>query len=144
MQHALTIRIVALSVLILSVGVAASSFLGASGKGEDRAAQSHLRVAMHAAGAWYEDPYGGHGSYRGLTGATVVREAPVVSAKVQVTVLAGGQAYCFADVEARGHSAYYLGGSTRLLQKAGGAVPHQVTLVHSATTDAASVCAGMS
>jgi hypothetical protein len=144
MQHALTIRIVALSVLILSVGVGATSFLGANGKAQDHAAQSHLKVAVQAVKAWVQDPYGGHGSYRSLDAAALVHEAPVVSSKVQVTVVAGGRAYCLSDVEARGHSAYYLGGGTGALEPGAGVVPYQVTLVHSPTADAASVCSGIS
>jgi hypothetical protein len=143
MQHALTIRVVALTTVILAAGVGATSFLGANGKAEDRAAQSHLQVAVHAAEAWYQDPYGGHGSYRRLDRAALAQEAPVVSPKVQATVLAGGRAYCLADVEASGHSAYYLGGNTSRLGTPAGVVPYRVTLTHS-SADGATVCAGIS
>jgi hypothetical protein len=70
-----------------------------------------------------------------------VQEAPVVSSKISVTVLAGGRAYCLADVEGPGHSAYYLGGATHALTDLAGAVPDQVTLVHSTSSNAASICA---
>lgn len=143
MQHALTLRIVALTVIILSVGVGATSYLGANGKAQDTAAQMHVQAAVHATMAWYQDPYGGHGSYRRLDLAGLVQEAPVVSSKVRVTVLAGGRAYCLADVEAPGHSAYYLGGATHALADLAGAVADQVTLVHSTGSDAASVCAAV-
>jgi hypothetical protein len=99
---------------------------------------------MHAAEAWFQDPYGGHGSYRSLSGATLVHEAPVVSAKVQATVLAGGKAYCLADVEGQGHSAYVVGGATSLLHGLAAATPGRITLVHSTSADAASLCAAIS
>lgn len=144
MHHALTIRVIALSVMILSVGVGATSYLGARGKAEDAAAMSHIQTAVQAASAWYQDPYGGHGSYRGLSGAALVHEAPVVSPKVRATALAGGRAYCLADVEASGHSAYVVGGSVGGLVKLGSVVPGRVTLVHATGSDATAVCAGLS
>jgi hypothetical protein len=144
MHHALTIRVIALSVMILSVGVGATSYLGARGKAQDAAAMSHVRTAVQAASAWFQDPYGGHGSYRGLSGPALVHEAPVVSGKVQAISLAGGRAYCLADVEARGHSAYVVGGSVGRLAKLGTIVPGRVTLVHATAADAAAVCAGLS
>ena len=144
MHHALTIRVIALSVMILSVGVGATSYLGARGKAQDDAAMSHLLSAQLAASAWFQDPYGGHGSYRGLSGAALVHEAPVVSGKVQARPLAGGRAYCLADVEATGHSAYVVGGNVGGLAKLGGIVPGRVTLVHATADDAAVVCAGLS
>ena len=64
----------------------------------------------------------------------------MVSSKVRVTVLADGRAYCLADVEAPGHSAYFLGGATHALTDLAGAVPDRVTLVRS---NAASVCAAV-
>ena len=93
MQHALTIRIVALTAIILSVGVGATSYLGSHGKAEDRAALMHVRAAVTATAAWYQDPYGGHGSYRTLSSAGLMHQAPAVSSKVAVTVLHGGRAY---------------------------------------------------
>ena len=76
---------------------------------------------------------------------TVAREeAPAVSAKVDVTPLAGGRAYCLHDVEARGHSAYYVGGATQLLTHLAGTTPYRVTLTHSTAADAAAVCAALS
>jgi hypothetical protein len=143
MHHALTIRVVALTVLILSVGVGATSYLGAQGKTEDAKAQKHVRAAVHATMAWYQDPYGGHGSYRTLSTSELVREAPSVSRDVEVTVLARGHAYCLADVEASGHSAYYLGGDTHGLTHLAGAVPYEVTLVHSTAANAAALCAAI-
>lgn len=140
MQHALTIRIVALTAIILSVGVGATSYLGSHGKAEDRAALMHVRAAVTATAAWYQDPYGGHGSYRTLSSAGLMHEAPAVSSKVAVTVLHGGRAYCISDVEGPGHSAYYLGGDTGVLTHLAGTVPHQVTLVHSTGADAAALC----
>jgi type II secretory pathway pseudopilin PulG len=140
MHHALSIRIVALAVMILSVGVGATSYLGSRGKTEDRSAVMHVQAAVNATRAWYQDPYGGHGSYRTLSSAGLVHEAPAVSSKVAVTVLHGGRAYCISDVEAPGHSAYYLGGNTAALTHLAGAVPWRVTLVHSTGADAAALC----
>jgi hypothetical protein len=103
-----------------------------------------VRAAVLATEAWYQDPYGGRGSFRRLSTAALVGEAPAVSTNVGVTVLAGGRAYCLHDVEARGRSAYYLGGATRLLTHLAGATPYRVTLVHSTAADAAAVCAAVS
>jgi hypothetical protein len=140
MQHALTIRVVALTAIILSVGVGATSYLGSHGKAEDRAAVMHVRAAVNATAAWYQDPYGGHGSYRTLSSTGLMHQAPAVSSKIAVTVLHGGKAYCISDVEGPGHSAYYLGGDTGVLTHQAGTVPYQVTLVHSTGADAAALC----
>jgi hypothetical protein len=142
-QHALTIRIVALAAFILAVGVGATSYLSSSSQAHDAAALAHVRAAVHAAAAWYQDPYGGRGSYRRLDQGALMREAPAVSANVHATVLSGGRAFCLADVESRGHSAYYVGGNTSLLTDLAGAAANRVTLVHS-PPDADAVCAGIS
>jgi hypothetical protein len=142
-QHALTIRVVALCMLILAVGVGATAYLSSSSHGQDVAAQAHVRAAVHASAAWYQDPYGGRGSCRKLDTAALAQEAPAVSTKVHATALSGGRAFCLDDVEARGHSAYYLGGDVHLLTHLAGARAYRVTLVHS-TADAANVCAGIS
>jgi hypothetical protein len=144
MQHGLSIRIAALAILLLSLGLGATSYLNAQGRSQDKTALDHVRAAVLATEAWYQDPYGGRGSFRQLSATGLVHEAPAVSTKVGVTLLAGGRAYCLHDVEARGHSAYYLGGATSLLSHLAGATPYQVTLVHSTDADAAAVCAAMS
>jgi hypothetical protein len=72
-----------------------------------------------------------------------VHQSPVLSNKVQVAVLGGGHAYCISDVEASGHSAYYLGGSAGTLTHLAGTVPYQVTLVHSTAANAAALCAAV-
>jgi hypothetical protein len=144
MQHALSIRIVGLAILVLGIGLGATSYLSAQGRTQDKAALDHVRSAVLATEAWYQDPYGGHGSFKQLSSSGLVHEAPAVSTKVGVTVLAGGRAYCLHDVEARGHSAYYVGGATRLLTHLAGATPYQVTLVHSTDADAAAVCSAIS
>jgi hypothetical protein len=144
MQHGLSIRVVALAILLLAIGLGATSYLSAQGQAQDKTALDHVRAAVLATEAWYQDPYGGHGSFRQLSSAGLVQEAPAVSTKVEVTTLAGGRAYCLHDVEARGHSAYYVGGAIRLLTHLAGATPYQVTLVHSTDADAAAVCSAMS
>ena len=140
MQHGLTIRIVALAILLLIVGIGAT-YMSAGSRTQDKQALAHVRVAVLATEAWYQDPYGGHGSYRRLSAAGLKEESPAVSANVGVTVLAGGLAYCLHDVEAPGHSAYYLGGAIRRLTHLGGATPYRLTLTSS---DAAGVCAAVS
>ncbi len=144
MQQGLSIRIVALTILVLAIGLGATSYLDAQGRAQDKAALGHVRSAVLATEAWYQDPSGGHGSFRQLSSTGLMQEAPAVSKKVGVTVLAGGRAYCLHDVEARGHSAYYVGGATGLLTHLAGATPYQVTLVHPTAADAAAVCASMS
>jgi hypothetical protein len=144
MLHGLSIRIVALAIFLLAIGLGATSYLNAQGRAQDETALDHVRSAVPATEAWYQDPYGGHGSFRQLSSTGLMQEAPAVSMKVGVTVLAGGRAYCLHDVEAPGHSAYYVGGATRLLTHLAGATPYQVTLVHSTDADAAAVCDAMS
>jgi len=144
MQHGHSIRIVALAILVLSIGLGATSYLNAQGRTQDKTALDHVRSAVLATEAWYQDPYGGHGSFRQLSSSGLMQEAPAVSTKVGVTVLAGGRAYCLHDDEARGHSAYYVGGATRLLTHLAGATPYQVMLVHSTDANAASVCSAIS
>jgi hypothetical protein len=144
MQHGLSIRIVALSILVLAIGLGATSYLDAQGRAQNKSALDHVRSAVLASEAWYQDPYGGHGSFRKLSSSRLMQEAPAVSTKVGVTVLAGGRAYCLHDVEARGHSAYYVGGATGLLTHLAGATPYQVTLVHATDADAAAVCSAIS
>jgi hypothetical protein len=144
MQHALSIRIVILAILVIGVGLGAMSYLSAQSRAQDEKAVDHVRAAVLATEAWYQDPYGGRGSFRELSTAGLVHEAPAVSARVGVTLLAGGRAYCLYDVEARGHSAYYLGGATRLVRHLAGATPSRVTLTHSTVADAAAVCGAVS
>ena len=143
MQHALTIRVVALTLIILSVGVGATSYLGTHAKAEDKAAVMHVQAAVSATAAWYQDPFGGDGSYRTLSSRALVQQAPAVSSKVAVTVLHGGRAYCISDVEGPGHSAYYLGGKTGVLTHRAGMIPYAVTLVHSTGSDAAALCSAV-
>lgn len=144
MEHLLSVRVVLVALLLLTLGVGATTYLGTQAKQEDALAQARVKTAALAAEAWFQDPFGGHGSYERLSGKALVHEAPVVSSNVQAFSLAGGRAYCLADVEASGHSAYYLGGDTAVLAKLHGLVPLQVTLVHSTGRDAASICASIS
>lgn len=143
-EHLLNVRVIALSLLVLTVGMGATTYLGAQGKQADARARSHVQAAAQAAEAWYQDPFGGHGSYKRIDGRALVQEAPVVSPKIRAFSLAGGKAFCLADVEGAGHSAYFVGGDTSSLGHLGGAIPLKVTLVHSTGSDAASVCSGMS
>jgi hypothetical protein len=142
-QHALTIRVVGLVVVLLATGAAALSFLSTQAKAQQAAARAHVAAAAQAVDAWYQDPFGGHGSYRALSAPALVREAPAVSTKVHVTLLAHGRAYCLDDEEGT-YSAYYVGGATSAVHNLGDAHPQTVVLVHSTTTTAAAVCANAS
>lgn len=144
MHHALAIRLVVMSVVLLAAGVGATAYLGSNAKAQDAAALAHVRAAAQAVEAWFQDPYGGHGSYRSLDPAALAQEAPNVSPAVHVTVLAGGRAYCLDDEEGAGHSAYYLGGDVARFDNRNGAAPFVATLVHSVVDDAAAVCANAS
>ena len=83
-------------------------------------AASHVSAAAKAVDAWYQDPFGGHGSYRTLDTAELLKEAPAVSPDVHVTLLAHGRAYCLDDEEGS-HSAYYVGGDIRAIRNLNGA-----------------------
>lgn len=143
MHHALTIRVVALVVVILATGAAATSYLGSRNKVQEGTARAHVAAAAKAVDAWYQDPFGGHGSYRTLDTAQLLKEAPAVSPDVHVTLLAHGRAYCLDDEEGS-NSAYYVGGDFHATRNLNGAQPLTVVLVHSATTNAAAVCANAS
>lgn len=146
--HPITVRLLALLAMLAALGIAATAYAASAGRSQnsarDRAAVSQVRAAAVAAEAWLQDPLGGSGSYRKLDAAALVREAPSVSANVQVVVLANGAAYCLYDEEAPGHSAYYVGGEVSRLDHMGGAAPLAAMLVDSATADAAAVCRSIS
>jgi hypothetical protein len=142
--HPFTVRALVLLVLFAAVSVGATAaYVGSAGRTQSRAATTHVREAATAAEAWFQDPLGGSGSYRGLGPAALAHEAPSVSPAVHVTVLAGGAAFCLDDEEAPGRSAYYLGGSVGRLHRLGGAAVLAPTAVVSKTTDAADVCRGV-
>jgi len=142
-QVALT-RLLAIVLLLAAAGTAAMLYLEGRGKAADAAAQQHVRAAVGAAEAWFQDPHGGRGSFKRLDDAELAREAPAVSPHVHVTVLAGGAAYCLDDEEGSGHSAYYVGGRVAHVSNLGGAPPFRIVLVHSTLTTAAGVCANAS
>jgi hypothetical protein len=142
-QHALSIRILGLVILVLAAGGAAMSYLSGQARAEQSTAATHLVAAARAVSAWYQDPFGGHGSYRGLSTEALIHEAPAVSSKVHVTVLAGGRAFCLDDEEGP-HSAYYVGGNVGRIANLNGATPFAVTPVRSSTTTAAAICANAS
>lgn len=143
MQHALTVRALGLALLVLALGGAAMTYLSNRARGQQQTVHSQVAAAAHAVGAWYQGPFGGHGSYRGLTTGALIHEAPAVSPDVHVTVLAGGRAYCL-DAEQGSSSAYYVGGDVDRIANLNGATPFTVTLVRSQTTTAAAVCANAS
>lgn len=143
MHHALAVRGLGLVILLLAAGGAIMSSLSGQARSQEAAARSHVAAAARAVRAWHQDPSGGHGSYRGLTTEALVREAPAVSPEVHVTVLAGGRAFCLDDEEGS-HSAYFMGGDVGRIANLNGATPFAVTLVRSAMTTAAAVCANAS
>ena len=142
MQQTVAVRMLTLILLVTATGLAAVAALGNRDAAADRAAVANVRAAASAAEAWFQDPYGGRGTYRGLTAAALVRQAPAVSSHVHTTVLAGGRAFCLDDEEGTGHSAYYVGGDVGRLANLGKAVtPLRPVLVDSKVTDAAALCA---
>lgn len=143
-HQTLAVRMLTLLLLVTATGIVATVYLGERGQAADKAALTNVRAAADAAEAWYQDPFGGRGSYKGLTPTRLAHEAPVVSPHVHVTVLAGGAAYCLHDVESSGHSAYYVGGHVGRVANLGGATPLEATLVHSKIPDASAVCANAS
>ncbi len=104
--------LVVIVILGILVAIAVPSYLSFRGNAQDAAAKSNVRSAIPAAEAWYQDTAGGNSSYTGLSAANLAKEAPGVSPKVGVSVLASGAAYCLWDDEAVGHGAYYVGGDT--------------------------------
>ena len=104
--------LVVIVILGILVAIAVPSYLSFRGNAQDAAAKSNVRSAIPAAEAWYQDAAGGNGSYTGLTAANLAKEAPGVSPKVGVKVLASGASYCLWDDEAVNHGSYYVGGDT--------------------------------
>jgi hypothetical protein len=142
-QHALTVRILGLVILVLAAGGAALSYLSSQAHADEAGTRNNVAAAAQAVSAWYQDPFGGHGSYRGLTTSRLIQEAPAVSPKIHVTVLAGGRAFCLDD-EQGSDSAYYVGGAVGRVTNLNGATPFTVTPVRSSTTSAAAICANAS
>jgi len=104
--------LVVIVILGILVAIAVPSYLSFRGNAQDAAAKSNVRSAIPAAEAWYQDPNGGNSAYTNLSAANLAKEAPGVSPKVGVKVLASGAAYCLWDDEASGHGAFYVGGDT--------------------------------
>jgi len=143
--HPIAVRLVAVLVLVAGLGVAATSYLASVGRAQDHTAVSHVRAAVAAAEAWYQDPFGGAGSYRRLDTAGLIREAPSVSPRVQVLVLANGAAYCLFEEQAAGHSAYYVGGEVDRIRHLADVDTGAATVDHSkAGGGAAAVCHALS
>ena len=97
--------LVVIVILGILVAIAVPSYLSFRGNAQDAAAKSNVRSAIPAAEAWYQDPNGGNSAYTNLSAANLAKEAPGVSPKVGVKVLASGAAYCLWDDEATGHGA---------------------------------------
>jgi prepilin-type N-terminal cleavage/methylation domain-containing protein len=104
--------LVVIVILGILVAIAVPSYLSFRGNAQDAAAKANVRSAIPAAEAWYQDAAGGNGAYTSLSNANLAKEAPGISPKVGVKVLASGAAYCLWDDEAVNHGAYYLGGDT--------------------------------
>jgi prepilin-type N-terminal cleavage/methylation domain-containing protein len=108
--------LVVIVILGILVAIAVPSYLSFRGNAQDAAAKSNVRSAIPAAEAFYQDSNlavnADPSSYKDLTVAGLAAEAPGVSPKVNVKVLASGAAYCLWDNEAVGHGAYYVGGDT--------------------------------
>ncbi len=104
--------LVVIVILGILVAIAVPSYLSFRGNAQDAAAKANVRSAIPAAEAWYQDAAGGNGAYTALSNANLAKEAPGISPKVGVKVLASGAAYCLWDDEAVNHGAYYLGGDT--------------------------------
>ena len=143
MHHALAVRVLGVAIIALSAGGATMSYFSGRSRTQEASARNRVAAAAQAVEAWYQDPFGGHGSYRGLTTHALVEEAPAVSPTVHATVLAGGLAFCLDDEEGS-RSAYFVGGDAGKVANLNGATPYKVTLVRSATTTAAAVCANAS
>ena len=143
--HPVAVRLLGALVLVAGLAVAATAYLASVGRAQDRAASSHVRAAAAAAEAWFQDPFGGAGSYRKLDTAGLIREAPSVSPKVNVLVLAAGAAYCLYDEQSSGHSAYYVGGAVGRIARLAGVETLTATVDHSQTGGgAAAVCRTLS
>ena len=101
--------LVVIVILGILVAIAVPSYLSFRGNAQDAAAKSNVRSAIPAAESYYQT---NNSSYTGLTPTTLAAQAPGVSPKVGVKVLASGAAYCLWDDEAANHGAYYVGGDT--------------------------------
>jgi len=100
--------LVVIVILGILVAIAVPSYLSFRGNAQDAAAKSNVRSAIPAAESFYQ----AGSTYTGLTAAALATQAPGISPKVGVKVLASGAAYCLWDDEAAGHGSYYVGGDT--------------------------------
>ena len=101
--------LVVIVILGILVAIAVPSYLSFRGNAQDAAAKSNVRSAIPAAESYYQT---NNSTYTGLTLAGLSAQAPGISPKVGVKVLASGAAYCLWDDEAAGHGSYYVGGDT--------------------------------
>lgn len=134
--HPIAIRLLALAALAAAAGAAATRYSTPGRQAGSTAALAAVGGAAAAAGAWFQDPWGGDGSYRGMDAAALAHEAPAVPANVHVTVLAGGSGVCLDAEQRTGEAAYYVGGDIRAAR--GIAVGTAV-----AAPDAAAVCSSL-
>src|SRR5436309_10964838 len=80
--------LVVIVILGILVAIAVPSYLSFRGNAQDAAAKSNVRSAIPAAESFYQGP--GNSSYTGLTAAALATQAPGISPKVGVSVLASG------------------------------------------------------
>ena len=136
--------LVVIVILGILVAIAVPSYLSFRGNAQDAAAKSNVRSAIPAAESFYQGP--GSSSYTGLTAAALATQAPGISPKVGVSVLASGAAYCLWDDEATGHGAYYVGGDTTGITDTNNpkAVYSSVTGATTGATPGATICGKIS
>ena len=80
--------LVVIVILGILVAIAVPSYLSFRGNAQDAAAQSNVRSAIPAAEAWYQDTAGGNSTYLLMNNAALAKEAPGVSPKVNVKIVA--------------------------------------------------------
>src|SRR5437868_8553389 len=83
--------LVVIVILGILVAIAVPSYLSFRGNAQDASAKSNVGSAIRSAVSCYLLP--GNSSYTGLTAAALATQAPGISPKVGVSVLASGAAY---------------------------------------------------
>ena len=112
--------LVVIVILGILVAIAVPSYLSFRGKAQTAAAQANVRSAIPAAESWYQDSANNAnvGTYKLLTGAKLVLEAPGVDPAAKAVSINGDAGYCIEDTN--GPSTYdYVGGNPGATVQAG-------------------------